>query len=159
MLLTRCWEKSDVNVLKLMTLCPLTPRMNLFFFFLDKSLIGDIAGSRAWSCRNHKCPFQDNVCGQGHALGRQDLLVCVPMGQTSSLVLFLASCLNFWTPWGLCEWHLGAKWGEWCHLWVCCFFFKWSFKNNLKADDMGVCQNWIKLDRVPPMDMPSCSHA
>ena len=104
MLLTRCWEKSDVNVLKLMTLCPLIPRMNLFFFFfLDKSLIGDIAGSRAWSCRNHKCPFQDNVCGQGHALGRQDLLVCVPMGQTSSLVLFLASCLNFWTPWGLCE--------------------------------------------------------
>lgn len=39
------------------------------------------------------------------------------------------------------------------------FFFLSEVLKNLKANDMEVCQNWIKLDRVPPMEKPSCSHA
>lgn len=60
-----------MNALKLSTQ-PLNPQ--------DEPLIGEIAATRAWSCRNHECSFRGNICGQGCAFGRQDLLVCLPVG-------------------------------------------------------------------------------
>lgn len=101
---TRCWGRSNMDELKLMTQA---------FKPQDGSWR---KSSRAWSCKNHDCPLRDNVSGQGHAFGRWDLQMCPPVSPTSTLILFSASCFNLWTHWGL--WWVtareaqGAKWRD-----------------------------------------------
>lgn len=103
MVLTRCWDKSEVNVLKLMTLCPLTPRMNLFFFFPGQIFNWGHSRHQSLELQKSQMPFQGQYLWAGSCLGQTGLAGVCAHGQTSSLVLFSASCLNFWTPWGLCE--------------------------------------------------------
>lgn len=60
------------------------------FNLQDECLIGKIAGSGAWSCKNPDCPFRD-ICRQGHAFGRQDLLACLPVGSDLFTCFFLST--------------------------------------------------------------------
>lgn len=73
MLLTRCWEKSDVNVLKLMTLCPLTPRMNLFFFFSGQIFNWGHSRLQSLELQKPQMPFPGQCLWAGSCLGQTGL--------------------------------------------------------------------------------------